>query len=206
MCKKKERTTVCVLFRNRSNRCRDVGMTCPFLSLSLLSNPSPSFHSLSLLPLFFRPPFSSYSRRVSPAEADALTSPLYRLSYGRHYGSTHTLLFPIFVSPSHARARICAKGPLHLVHRSRTQLSFFFSISIFFYVRAFLSSCANGRTAIGLCAVSRSLCFYFSQFYTFSFEGLPLEFTTPFQFSLKLLSFRDELLFVKSFFASKFSL
>jgi len=50
----------------------------------------------------------------------------------------HTLPLSILVSPSRARAWICAKEPLHLVHRSCTQP--FFSIRDFItYERPFLS-------------------------------------------------------------------
>lgn len=82
----KKKVVVRVLFRNRSNRCRDVGMT--HLALSFLFSFSLSFFN-QLFPLF--------SGRVSLAEPGALTSPLSGLSYGRHYRRAHA-------SISHSRS------------------------------------------------------------------------------------------------------
>lgn len=126
-----------VLFRHRSKRCRDVGMTYPSLPFSLC------FFFLTLSLSFSFTTSSFGTGFVDRRARRALTSPLSGLSYGRHYRRAHTLSFSIFVSPnSRSRARICAKGPLHLAHRSRTQP--FFSIrdfityaSVFFFFSFF---------------------------------------------------------------------
>lgn len=66
-----------VLFRNRSNRCRDVGMIYPTLYFS---------HSRSL---FFNQLFPSFSGRIHWLSPTLWRVLLFSLSYGCHYRRAH---------------------------------------------------------------------------------------------------------------------
>lgn len=81
--------------------------------------------------LFFNRLFPPFSGRVSLAELGELWRALCPACHTDAIIDAHTLPFPILVPPSRARARICAKGPLHLAYTT-----IFFDQG-FYYVRAF---------------------------------------------------------------------